>query len=299
MRKKIIWGIFILAAIVGAVYLNKNFAVINSSVYYGKRIVNTNATKIKYGYYSLGDEKDDFVYCTPSLKKFKKLESLNIFVNEDTNFKYLSQMSDLQELNLYYQFSYCGMLENLPELSNLKKLIISGGGDGNNFTLSDEYEYNFSSIENLRIEYCTSIDCDALKYFKNLKKLYLQAAYLLADMECFSELQYLENAEFQVHLKESDLFDLSGLKNNKNLKSLTVGNYYKEKYILKNTDCFSDLASVEELKIENISFENIDGLLKMKSLKNLNIDDDCLTEEQIEELQSRGINVELVQRRSD
>lgn len=288
MRKKIILGIVILAVIV---ILFNNFAVVNTWAC-GKHIVNTNVTEIRHGYRGRGDKER--VFCTPSLKKLKKLESLDIMVNEDTDYKYLSQMSELQELNLYYQFSYCGMLENLPELSNLKKLIISGGGDGNNFTLSDEYEYNFSSIENLRIEYCTSIDCDALKHFKNLKKLYLQAAYLLADMECFSELQYLESAEFYVHLKESDLFDLSGLKNNKNLKSLTVGNYYKEKYILKNTDCFSDLASVEELKIENISFENIDGLLKMKSLKNLNITDDCLTEKQIEELQSRGINVEIV-----
>ena len=133
-----------------------------------------------------------------------------------------------------------------------------------------------------------------------MKKLYLQAVYLVADTECFSELQYLENAEIHLNSKGMDLFDASVLKNNKNLKSLTVEYYYYgEKYILKNTDGFSDLASVEELEIENISFENINGLLKMKSLKNLNIDDDCLTKEQIEELQSRGINVELVQRRSD
>lgn len=292
MRKKIILGIVILAAIVGAVYFNKNFAVIKTWMH-GKHIVNTNVTEIIHGDSDRGDK--EWVYCTPSLKKLKKLESLNMMVNEDTDYKYLSQMSDLQKLDLFYEFSYCGMLENLPELPNLKKLRVSGGGDGNNFTLSDEYEYNFSSIENLYIGYCTSIDCDALKHFKNLKKLYLQAVYLLADMECFSELQYLESAEFQLNLKGMDLFDASVLKNNKNLKSLTVGNYYyKEKYILKNTDCFSELASVEELKIENISFENIDGLLKMKSLKNLNVTDDCLTEEQIAELRENGINVEII-----
>lgn len=293
MLKKIILGTVILAAIIGAVYFNMNYAVIKgiNPFMYGRRIVNTNVTEIIRGD---SDRLDKWVYCTPSLKKLKKLESLDMMVNKDTNYKYLSQMSDLQELNLFYESSYCGMLENLPELQNLKKLAISGGGDGNNFTLSDEYEYNFSGIEDLNIEYCTSIDCGALKHFKNLKKLYLQAVYLLADTECFSELQYLENAEIHLNFKGMDLFDASVLKNNKNLKSLTVEYYYHgEKYILKNTDGFSELASVEELKTENISFENIDGLLKMKSLKKLNIDDDCLTEEQVEELQSRGIDVEI------
>lgn len=293
MLKKIILGTVILAAIIGAVYFNMNYAVIKgiNPFMYGRRIVNTNVTEIIRGD---SDRLDKWVYCTPSLKKLKKLESLDMMVNKDTNYKYLSQMSDLQELNLFYESSYCGMLENLPELQNLKKLAISGGGDGNNFTLSDEYEYNFSGIEDLNIEYCTSIDCGALKHFKNLKKLYLQAVYLLADTECFSELQYLENAEIHLNFKGLDLFDASVLKNNKNLKSLTVEYYYHgEKYILKNTDGFSELASVEELKTENISFENIDGLLKMKSLKKLNIDDDCLTEEQVEELQSRGIDVEI------
>lgn len=299
MRKKIILGIVILivlAAVGGAVYFDKNYAVIKTWLY-GKLIVNTNVTEIIYDDMGRGDR--EMVYCTPSLKKLKNLESLDIIVNEDTDYKYLSQMSDLQELNLFYERSYFGMLEDLPELPNLKKLIVAGGVKKSNFTLSDEYEYNFSSIETLEIEFFTAIDYDALKHFKNLKKLDVYANCPLPDMDCLSELQYLENAEFHFYLEETDLFDISGLKNNKNLKSLDLCNYYEEEFILKNSDCFSELASVEELKIGNISFENIDGLLKMKSLKNLNVYDDCLTEEQIEELQSRGINVELVQRRSD
>lgn len=294
MRKKIILGtviLLILAAVGGAVYFNKNYAVIKTWLY-GKLIVNTNVTEIIYDDMGRGDR--EMVYCTPNLKKLKKLESLDIMVNEDTDYKYLSQMSDLQELNLFYEFSYCGMLENLPELTNLKRLIISGGVKRSNFTLSDEYEYNFSSIENLEISFFADIDFNSLKHFKNLKKLNVYANCPLPDMDCMSELQYLENAKFHFYLEETDLFDISGLKNNKNLKSLDLCNYYEEEFILKNTDCFSELSSVEELKIENISFENIDGLLKMKSLKKLNIDDDCLTEEQIKELQSRGINVEII-----
>lgn len=172
MRKKIILGIVILAAIVGVVYFNINYAVINTWIY-GKRIVNTNVTEIIYGDSDREDKERVYCYCTPSLEKLKKLESLDMIVNEDTDYKCLSQMSDLQELNLCYLSSYCGLLENLPELPNLKKLIVAGGIKKSNFTLSDEYEYNFSSIETLQLEFFTTIDCDALKHFENLKSLYV------------------------------------------------------------------------------------------------------------------------------
>lgn len=307
MRKKIILGTVILAAIIAGIFLFNNLAVINSVVF-GNRVVFTNITEINCGRYDR--ESKDSVYCTPSLKKLKKLESLIIFTSYDTDFKYLSQMNDLRELYIDYMFyvddyiEYVETngtlpefyLETLPELPNLKNLTLYGSWGGElDFALSDENKYNFSSIENLKIYYFTDIDFNSLKHFKNLKTLELHVMTPLSDMECFSELQYLETAEFCVYLKKEDIVDLSGLKNNKNLKSLTVNNYYDDKFILKNTGCFSDLASVETLEMTNISVENTDGLLKMKSLKNLNVDNDCLTEKQIEELRSRGINVEIVQ----
>lgn len=299
MRKKIILGIVILAAIIAVIFLVNNFAVINSfSAFKGKRIVYTKITKITEINYP---ENEDFVFCTPSLKKLKNLESLNIIIEDTADYTYLSQMSDLRELTVFYSPFYTEytaepetFLETLPELPNLKNLKLLGGLSGGiDFVLSDENKYNFSSIENLNISYFEDIDFNSLKHFENLKKLRFHAMCNLSDMECFSKLQYLETAEFYVYLKETDTFDVSGLKNNKNLKSLTVCNYYEEKFILKNTDCLSDLSSVEKLEMTNISVENTDGLLKMRSLKNLNVDDDCLTEEQIEELQSRGITVEI------
>lgn len=302
MRKKIILGtviLIVLAAVGGAAYFEKNYTEIYT-YFGGKHFERTDVTKIMHKY--MDAEWEEQVLCTPNLKKFTKLESLWIDAyNEDINYEYLSEMSNLQELTVMYQgyvFHHETLhefnFETLPELPNLKKLNLLGALSGEtDFVLSDEYEYNFLSIENLEISYFTDVDFNSLKHFENLKKLRLHTMCSMSDMDCFSELQYLENAGFYVYLKENDLFDISGLKNNKNLKLLTVCNYYEEKYILKNTDCFSDLSSVEELDMTNISVENIDGLLKMKSLKKLNIDDDCLTEEQIEELQARGINVEI------
>ena len=181
MRKKIILGIVILAVIVAAIFLVNNFAVIKT-MFYGKRVVNINVTKIT--------DEQDVVYYTPGLEKLNKLESLRIVAHEETNYKYLSKMNDLQELELFYLMSYCGRLETLPELPNLKKLTVVGGvKDESNFTLSDEYEYNFSSIETLEIEFFTTIDCDALKHFENLSTLKISALINDLTEEQIEELQ--------------------------------------------------------------------------------------------------------------
>lgn len=190
MRKKIILGtviLLILAAVGGAVYFNKNYAVIHSW-FTEKYILNTNVTKLTVKYD--GDEWEDWVYCTPSLKKFAKLERLMIMADEETNYEYLSEMNSLQELEIYFSKFYCENLETLPELPNLKRLLILGGTRGENyFTLSDEYEYNFSDIETLEIEYFTTIDCDALKHFENLHTLRISALKNDLTEEQIEELQ--------------------------------------------------------------------------------------------------------------
>lgn len=183
MRKKIILGIVILAAVI---LLFNNFAVVETVVH-GKQIAYTNAAKITWKFNISRDE--EMVYFTPKLKKFKKLERLFIAVDDDADYKYLSQMNDLQELTIFYCFSYCGPLETLPELPNLKKLTLTGGVDGSNFTLSDEYEYNFASIETLEISFFKTIDCDALKHFENLHTLRISALKNDLTEEQVGELQ--------------------------------------------------------------------------------------------------------------
>lgn len=197
MRKKIILGIVILAAIVGGiVYFNMNYAVVDS--WFGrKEIANTNVTKLMHQYHE--SEWEDWVYCTPSLKKFNGLKSLLLMVNEDTNFEYLSEMNALQELEIFYSHSYCGRLETLPELPNLKRLFLLGGVKGeNNFTLSEEYKYNFSSIEILEISFFTTIDCEALKHFENLSTLKI---YSLKNDLMEEEIEELQSRGITVEYK--------------------------------------------------------------------------------------------------
>ncbi|MDE6596914.1 MAG: hypothetical protein K2K44_13015, partial [Oscillospiraceae bacterium] len=85
MRKKIILGIVILivlAAVGGVVYFEKNYTMIDT-FFGGEHFERNDGTKIMHKY--MDDEWEEHVLCTPSLKKFTKLESLWIDVNEDTN----------------------------------------------------------------------------------------------------------------------------------------------------------------------------------------------------------------------
>ena len=177
MRKKIILGIVILivlaAAIVGAVYFNKNYAIVEK--YHGtKRIVGIDVARILFKDY---DNWDDTVKCTPSLKKLTKLEKLRLIAEEDMDLNYLSEMKDLNELTIFYYDNYneCTVkFETMPDLPNLKELWLVDfkiKGYNTNFTLPDDVEYNFDSIEKLVIDGNQILDFECLKHFKNLKVL--------------------------------------------------------------------------------------------------------------------------------
>lgn len=167
MRKKIILGIVILAVIVGAVYFNMNYAVVEEYYYEyeydpPKHIVRTDTEKI-----------DKIVNCTPSLKKYANLKSLSIAVDKETNLEYLSQMNSLEHISLFYFDGYCGKLETLPELPNLRKLSLFGSlKTYDTFTISTENKYIFSNIEYLDLRVFNDIDFNSLNYFENLHTLY-------------------------------------------------------------------------------------------------------------------------------
>lgn len=191
MRKKIILGIVVLAAIVGAVYFNMNYAIVYEDRGTKKCIVSANVTEIidkKYDW-------ETFVKCTPSLKKLTKLKSIQLIAEEDMNLKYLSKMKNLNELTILYFDSYneCKVkFETLPNLPNLKKLFLMDlkfEGYQTHFTLPDGIEYNFDSIETLVIYGNQYFDIDCLKHFKKLKNLEIATDNLKLTDEQIEELQ--------------------------------------------------------------------------------------------------------------
>ena len=199
MRKKIILGIVILAAIVGAVYFNINYAIVEE--YYGtKLIVSIDVTEIKDKKYNL----DESVKCTPSLRKLTKLEKLWLIAEENMDLSYLSEMKDLNELSIfYYMDNECKVkFGTLPDLPNLKKLWLCDlkyVGYQTHFTLPDDVEYNFDSIETLVILGNQYFDIDCLKHFKNLKTLEIDTPNLKLTEEQIEELRKNGiNVEFHV-----------------------------------------------------------------------------------------------------
>ena len=166
MLKKIILGIVILAAIVGAVYFNKKYAVVEQyldeyQIY--RLIVRTDTA-----------EMDILVKCSPGLKKCTNLKRLSVAVDKETNLEYLSEMNNLEEIWLFYFGGYCEKLETLPELPNLKNMMIATNFDREyTFAISDENKYNFSNIEFLELRYFYDIDFNSLNYFENLHTLTL------------------------------------------------------------------------------------------------------------------------------
>lgn len=194
MRKKIILGIVIFvvlaAAIIGVVYFNKNYVVVELK-YGDKMAVRTDVTKILYK----NSEWDEDVKCTPSLKKLTKLESLSLIAEEDMNLNYLSEMKDLNTLEIIDFDSYNAhnvKFETLPDLPNLKTLYLGdykAKGHKTNFTLPDDVEYNFDSIEMLSIDGYQTLDFECLKHFKNLKLLHLGTTKKGLTEEQIEELQ--------------------------------------------------------------------------------------------------------------
>lgn len=166
MLKKIILGIVIFAAIVGAVYFNKNYAIVEDEYGYRAIVVRTDAARILHKGY---DDWDEIVKCTPSLKRLTKLEELWLKADENMDLNNLSEMKKLNELTIYYFDCYYGRLNTLPNLPNIKYLRLIGDVEHENiFTFSDNIKYNFSNINTLELWRFDEIDINALEYFENL-----------------------------------------------------------------------------------------------------------------------------------
>lgn len=164
MRKKIILGIVILAAIVGAVYFNKNYAVLEGQ--YGNHF----AVRVDTAWILDKNGNNKIVKCTPNLKKLTKLEKLWLAADENMNLDCLSEMEELYSLEIFYFDGYCGRLETLPELPNLRNVALFDALDNEDtFTIFAENKY----VQYLELRYFDYVDFNSLNYFKKLRTLEL------------------------------------------------------------------------------------------------------------------------------
>ncbi|MDD5934249.1 MAG: hypothetical protein PUC65_01590 [Clostridiales bacterium] len=65
----------------------------------------------------------------------------------------------------------------------------------------------------------------------------------------------------------------------------------KGNYVLQDSSVFSELDTILELDIKDVKIEDIKGFLDMESLKKIYVSKESMTKDQINELESNGVQV--------
>ena len=174
----------------------------------------------------------------------------------------------------------------------------------------------FTQLETLHIDNYIQDQDDYIKFISSNRKLKcLQiTCSSIGDASFMNPMSGLE----VVHLFETDIDfssiasknvskmeliscnieNLDMLKNCSSLKQLELykGSYEgiqknKDSYVLKDSAIFSELDSIVELDIQDLKIEDIKGFLMMDSLMKIHVNKDNMTQGQMDELESAGIQI--------
>ncbi|MDD6825770.1 MAG: hypothetical protein PUE12_06585 [Oscillospiraceae bacterium] len=242
-----------------------------------------------------------------------------IEIGGEIKFRYSSNLvlrtcvdSDLEKINKFYFLKKLNIQqlksENLDMIANenLKELVIMTS------TNNDAY-MNLKKFSKLESFYSVGLDFNDLSYFSSmdkLKKLYLGFGYAnnrIKSSDFFEKLPFsLEHVCFN-GLENTEYLNFSELKNletlylsNSSLTSLYIDNSKLEGISLSNNSVISHLdISSNTINLKKIYIDDcpklvldIDELGKLESLQYIFINDDLLTEKEIQKLSNIGIEVD-------
>lgn len=179
------------------------------------------------------------------------------------SFKRLKRISQIETLNLY----------GVSEDDNLEYISSANISDALLISYSDIDNSIFvNSLENIDVLFFhTSIDFQDISNETQIKSLQL----ILSNISNFEEIGKCQNVKrleiYQCNFNDGN--DLTG-----------------EQF---NSTILSEFDNVNSLKISGMEITDINGFLNMESLNSLRVDKDCITEEQVAELQEAGITVEM------
>lgn len=176
----------------------------------------------------------------------------------------LKSISRVEKLRLEF-VSDDDDLRYIPKLNNIKELAIACS-EINNATFLNSFE----AIQKIHIVEST-VD---FQDFSNpsLKSLEIYSCKII-NFQMIGKVSSLENLEvYQSNLSNQ----------NEDMVSNEL-----------DSEIFSGFDYISSLKISKMNIMDIGGFLKMKSLNNLEIDKECITEEQVAELKEAGITVEI------
>eukprot|EP00833_Pecoramyces_ruminatium_P002005 jgi/Orpsp1_1/1176037/evm.model.c7180000056173.1 len=242
-----------------------------------------------------------------AIGELKKLSTLTIRENHANNYNGYLATNVLKHFKHLKTLTFIAVklndehINEISALTHLKELIFKNIVFSN---LNFESFENLSNLTALEIEPRSGIPFEEniLKYSKNLKKLILRSfkevtSSLNEDINNLNELEELRiipKMEYEEYKdKTVQPFDITTLTNLKNLKTLELdGNniYYNGKFDLsifkklrslsinhgvfqEHIDQMATLTDLEELYLNNVSFENLnlDGLKNLKKLTILEI----------------------------
>ena len=187
-------------------------------------------------------------------------------------------------------------LKALNKLKYCKRIRICNSIPSNYTDLSQ------LSIEELSIDdssFCDTdifgkLDCENISCYKctiDFNGIYdnkIRTLYLL-----YCDVYNLENLNHYESLEELDIL---GVDYNYATRTFITNNNFpvindNEKLILENTDVFSELDNIKNLRISQMTIKDINGILDMGNLKEIHVDREQISEEQKLALQNNGIKV--------
>lgn len=190
-------------------------------------------------------EEFDSIY---SLEKLEKL-----FINDKHNFKLdVSKFSGLKELGIVFS----SKVEGLENLSNVNKIVISGGYPKIDLTFLQALE----SIEELHIYKSSKLESlKGIEHLKNLKKLKLAYNGKLENIKMLEETNLKS-----LHIEKcKQLSDFSYLSNNNSIEELFIDN-------LDSLTFISNMSSLYKINFMLSKDGDMTPLLGSKQLKQIN-----------------------------
>lgn len=147
------------------------------------------------------------------------------------------------------------------------------------------------SITSLNLSFSKVDDATVLNSMRNLEKIHMLESEI--DVTNCS-LKKVNSIDFV----SCDITSLYCLNNLDSLRELSIfkcsgTELVKEDYefVLKDSSVFSEMENITKLSVKGYVIQDASGFANMKSLKYLYVDDEALTNEQVEKLKNAGIEV--------
>ncbi len=178
------------------------------------------------------------------------------------------------------------LLEKVDKFYHLGKICFDGL-ESSDFEKLANIDYNIDSI------YVTNTNFEDLSFMKKFKGI----GYLHMVGGDVTIVEPVSTPVKTWSFYESNVKGLNYLSSTTDLSELNFNETNVEgaikDHILYDSSVFAEFDTVKVLSLERCKIEDISGVLEMEALKKIEVDDENITDEQIDKLEEKGIIVKL------